>query len=159
MIVIYDSRVVRVISCQVRNNDRWGFIRLATDNTHSRLVQTDCVKRSGIESFLTPCVFWMRKNRTTLLRKRMQITQVWTCHYSVSANINVWLASCLFLWIQLLLLCLIWSYLLDQIQTSQTGCKPYSDTPLQCDQMARWIFFIWLLSTSKDLPKSTKKIN
>ena len=25
-----------------------------------RLVQTDCVKRSGIESFLTPCVFCMR---------------------------------------------------------------------------------------------------
>ena len=26
-----------------------------------RLVQTDCVKRSGIESFLTACVFRMRK--------------------------------------------------------------------------------------------------
>ena len=43
-----------------------------------RLVQTDCVKRSGIESFLTPCVFRMRKNRTTLLRKRMRFMQVWT---------------------------------------------------------------------------------
>ena len=45
-------------------------------HTELRLVQTDCVKRSGIESFLTPCVFRMRKNRTTLLRKRMRFTQV-----------------------------------------------------------------------------------
>ena len=51
-------------------------IRSHCTRPYLRLVQMDCVKRSGIESFLTPCVFRMRKNRTTLLRKRMRITQV-----------------------------------------------------------------------------------
>ena len=60
-------------------------VNVVLGSLHLRLVQMDCVKRSGIESFLTPCVFCMHKNWTTLLRKPMQITQVWTSHYPQSA--------------------------------------------------------------------------
>ena len=46
-----------------------------------RLVQTFIIRNckcSGIESFITPCIFQMHKNRTTLLCYTLPI---WTSHY------------------------------------------------------------------------------